>query len=553
MQRRYCSGVLSLSHVVSMVLWVVAVALPLLLALGSRVNSYREQPVVAFKDEVLCILEGEQEGERPLTLVHSTFPERVQQLYSNESLQAAFVKTSSTDVNEDGIAESVRVEIATPLSTNEIIRQATVVVVLDYTLKSYAKLNMDVLTVFRHSSLFAGDTLYVDGDLDLHQRSALEITDSMQQPYIDSPIVNMTNANTTQELLVQSLISGYRERNYTANFHAPYPIWTPNSNSSEDIRVFRVLMDIRIDTVNVFTVVQVHLTMSTKASEHKTQEEVDLDDLLDDALDDFADEVSASEMSSVTKEAAATTAATQDSEDNKLQENMAKFLEDAQNPEFQKVLEQAFRELGTDADAENIEQLLGSLKTDETDDVNAGVAKTLQNMAKAAEDMEGVGTAQVEAMGEEMMSEMMKKFEEMGEKSDFQDLVDGMMQQLLSKDVMYDPMKQICERYPEWLAEKESLLSKEDYERYGKQYQYFQQIVAVYESEPDNYTRLSELMQEMQETGQPPSEIVKDLAPGLQFDDEGMPIMPNMGPGMFPGMAGMPLGGAPGQEQCSVM
>ncbi|KAL4099555.1 hypothetical protein PRIC1_007358 [Phytophthora ramorum] len=304
--------------------------------------------------------------------------------------------------------------------------------------------------------------------------------------------------------------------------------------------------------------------MSTKEeSEPKTQEEVDLDDLLEDALDDFADEVStaqASEMATVQQEAAATAAATQDSEDNKLQENMAKFLEDAQNPEFQQVLEQAFRELGTDDDAENIEQLLGSLKVDatpdETDDVNAGVAKTLQNMAKAAEDMEGVGTAQVEAMGEDMMSEMMKKFEEMGEKSDFQDLVDGMMQQLLSKDVMYDPMKQICERYPEWLAEKESLLSKEDYERYGKQYQYFQQIVAAYESEPDNYARLSELMQEMQETGQPPSEIVKDLAPGLQFDDEGMPIMPNMGAGMFPGMAGMPgmpLGGGPGQEQCSIM
>lgn len=126
-----------------------------------------------------------------------------------------------------------------------------------------------------------------------------------------------------------------------------------------------------------------------------------------------------------------------------LLQNVAKFLEDAQNPEFQKVLEQAFRELGTDGivkpsekrwkcggieglccgflgDADNIEQLLGSLKMDstpdETDDVNAGVAKTLQNMAKAAEDMEGVGTAQVEAMGEDMMAEMMKKFEEMGEK-----------------------------------------------------------------------------------------------------------------------------------------
>ena len=72
------------------------------------------------------------------------------------------------------------------------------------------------------------------------------------------------------------------------------------------------------------------------------------------------------------------------------------------------------------ADTKNIEQLLGSLKTDttldESDDVDAGVAKTLQNMAKAAEDIDGVGSAQVEAMGEEMMSEMMKKFEEMGEK-----------------------------------------------------------------------------------------------------------------------------------------
>lgn len=37
-------------------------------------------------------------------------------------------------------------------------------------------------------------------------------------------------------------------------------------------------------------------------------------------------------------------------------------------------------------------------------------------MAKAAEDMEGLESAKVEEMGEEMMSEMMKKFEEMGEK-----------------------------------------------------------------------------------------------------------------------------------------
>ncbi|CAH0481070.1 unnamed protein product [Peronospora belbahrii] len=287
--------------------------------------------------------------------------------------------------------------------------------------------------------------------------------------------------------------------------------------------------------------------------------EVDLDDLLVDALDDFADEVKTTiQTSERMPPLKHETATIMENNEKELQQNMAKFFEDAETPEFQQVLEQAFRELGTDVDTKNVEQLLGSLKKmdttcDETDDVNAGVAKTLQNMAKAAQGIDEVGTEQVEAMGEEMMSEMMKKFEEMGEQSDFQDLVDGMMQQLLSKDIMYDPMKQICERYPEWLAEKKSLLSKEDYERYTKQYQYFQQIIAMYESEPNDYARLSQLMQEMQENGQPPSEIVKDLAPGLQFDDKGMPIMPNMGPDMLPGMPGMPFGGAPGQEQCSIM
>ena len=41
-----------------------------------------------------------------------------------------------------------------------------------------------------------------------------------------------------------------------------------------------------------------------------------------------------------------------------------------------------------------------------------------------------------------------------------------------------------------------------------------------------------ELMQDMQECGQPPAEIVKELAPGLEFGPNGMPLMANMGPGV---------------------
>lgn len=47
-----------------------------------------------------------------------------------------------------------------------------------------------------------------------------------------------------------------------------------------------------------------------------------------------------------------------------------------------------------------------------------------------------------------------------------------------------------------------------------------------------------ELMFDLQQYGQPPAEIIKDLAPGLKFDENGMPIMPNMGAGMMPEMPG---------------
>lgn len=70
---------------------------------------------------------------------------------------------------------------------------------------------------------------------------------------------------------------------------------------------------------------------------------------------------------------------------------------------------------------------------------------------------------------------------------------------------------------------------------YGRMYQCFQKILAVFDIEPDNFPRLMELMFDIQQYGQPPADIIRDLAPGLQFDENGMPIMPNMGAGMMPG------------------
>lgn len=63
------------------------------------------------------------------------------------------------------------------------------------------------------------------------------------------------------------------------------------------------------------------------------------------------------------------------------------------------------------------------------------------------------------------------------------------MRQLLSKDLMYDPTKQICEKFPEWLAIHRKNLTQAEYNNYGKQYRCFQRILAVYDTEPDNFPR----------------------------------------------------------------
>ena len=95
-------------------------------------------------------------------------------------------------------------------------------------------------------------------------------------------------------------------------------------------------------------------------------------------------------------------------------------------------------------------------------------------------------------------------------------------------------------------------LQDSEYQSYGRQYQMLQRIVAVYESEPDNFPRIFELMQDIQQYGQPPAEIIKQLAPHLQFDKSGVPILPNLAGNMMPdtapGMPGMPL---PDPSQCA--
>lgn len=100
-------------------------------------------------------------------------------------------------------------------------------------------------------------------------------------------------------------------------------------------------------------------------------------------------------------------------------------------------------------------------------------------------------------------------------------IVETMMQQLLSKEILHEPMKEIAEKYPKWLKDHEAGLSKEEYECYSRQYQLIQDLNEVYENDPGNFTKIVELMQQMQGCGQPPSDIVRELAPDFDLANLG--------------------------------
>jgi len=87
---------------------------------------------------------------------------------------------------------------------------------------------------------------------------------------------------------------------------------------------------------------------------------------------------------------------------------------------------------------------------------------------------------------------------------------------------MYDPMKEMKEKYPAWLESHKTQLSNEDYKKYEKQFECIKKICHVYENEPENIQKVVGLMQQMQETGQPPAELLKELSEemgGMGFGD----------------------------------
>lgn len=92
-------------------------------------------------------------------------------------------------------------------------------------------------------------------------------------------------------------------------------------------------------------------------------------------------------------------------------------------------------------------------------------------------------------------------------------LVENIVGQLLSEDVLKEPMLQMKDAYKQWLPENKEKLSKENYEKYQTQENLVNEICDKYESGASTED-IMQLLTKMQETGAPPDDVMNKLSAG---------------------------------------
>lgn len=167
------------------------------------------------------------------------------------------------------------------------------------------------------------------------------------------------------------------------------------------------------------------------------------------------------------------------------------------------------------------------------EDFAASLANTLKGLAENAENVLDPSNDEFN----QLFNNLAKGNESGGDDilPNFLPLMQDVMQKLLSKELLYPALKDMVVKYPKWLEEKQGTLEQKQYDRYCQQYQLMKEICEEFEKEDDStrtekekFDKILNLMQKMQDCGHPPKELVGEMAPEIEFDEQGNPKIPGL-------------------------
>ena len=138
---------------------------------------------------------------------------------------------------------------------------------------------------------------------------------------------------------------------------------------------------------------------------------------------------------------------------------------------------------------------------------------TEKNTANAGQQPD-LGAFNMESLLQGMMSGSDSSAASAGENEVLNPMFQGIVQQLLSKDLIYPPLKHVSNQFPDWLTKNGPGLSQEENTRRLKQAEVVGKICLVYEnaslSASEQQEKVLPLMETLQELGQPPEELLPE-------------------------------------------
>ncbi|XP_065643942.1 peroxisomal biogenesis factor 19 isoform X2 [Hydra vulgaris] len=244
-------------------------------------------------------------------------------------------------------------------------------------------------------------------------------------------------------------------------------------------------------------------------------EEDDIDALLDDALKDFNKPIS---TSSSTKPKTGNDKIDNDPLFNLLHSDDGMF-------DVVGSIQEALEEMSKEDPAlfeeyrKFQEQNEGSINSSFDDNI----AKTMEELTKSFHE---IGTTSGEDGFEEIFRQVKTEMGANDNISDesaesFMNMMQGMMQNLLSKELLYPSLKEIKEKYPDWLEANRLKISSAEFENYVKQEAIIKQLCTLFEEETSSDSpsvkkirmgKVVDLMQQMQKYGHPPADMMSQMS-----------------------------------------
>jgi len=134
------------------------------------------------------------------------------------------------------------------------------------------------------------------------------------------------------------------------------------------------------------------------------------------------------------------------------------------------------------------------------------IKKTMERMRESGDQATAAATSD---NTDDLLAEMMKAMgagglDGEGGEEDFSKMLLGMMEQLTNKEILYEPMKELDDKFPDWMKKNTGKVDEADMKRYKEQQIYVREIVKRFELKTytdDNAADREYIVDRMQKVG----------------------------------------------------